>query len=325
MWHDRVSPEHSPSRASFDRHTTVSTGSLSRLAIVTGDLAPELSEDGTRLATALANRDVAAEPVLWTDPSVEWSSYDAALVRSCWDYPDDVGRFRAMLDELETAGIPVCNPLRALRWNLHKSYLLALADAGVRIPQTTLVEQGTAISLEGVLETHGWADAVVKPAVGAMSTNVWRTSSATAACEDRFAALVAEGDVIVQQFVPAITEGERSIVFFGGDYSHAWNSLTTDGDVTSFDGVDASYEPSAAIREQALDAVRGACDCLGLEETQLPYARVDYAERNADLQLMELELIEPYLGFDRGENAVGRFCEALRAFFARRGLAVESP
>lgn len=289
----------------------------STLAIVTGRFAPTLSGGGKRVAATLADRGISCEPVLWNDPSVDWNRYAAVLLRSCWDYPEDRNRFRAMLDELERAGVPVCNPLPVLRWNLHKSYLTALDDAGVRIPPTTVLEQGTDTSLETVLRTHRWEDAIVKPAIGAMSSQVWRTAVTEAAEDERqFDDLVSHHDVVVQEFVPEITDGERSIVFFGGEYSHAWNSLPTDDDLTVFDGVDADYEPSSDIRAHAAAVVQAACDILEIHaSSHLPYARVDYVHRESELLLMELELIEPYLGFERGEDTIDRFCDAVELYF----------
>lgn len=288
----------------------------SRLGIVTGKHAPELSDGGQRLAAALADHGLEAEPIMWNDPMVDWAAYDAVLVRSCWDYPDDIARFQALLDELDAADVPVANPLEVLRWDLHKRYLLELADAGIEIPPTALLERGADRSLAAVLRERGWTDAVVKPAIGAMSTNVWRTSREDAARDAaRFTDLLADQDVLVQAFVPEIATGERSIVCFGGEYSHAWNSLVAEDDITSFEGHDPDYAPRRAIREQALRAVATARDQLVLEPEELPYARVDYVPRDDTLVLMELELIEPYLGFERGPGSVERFAEALVTYY----------
>lgn len=292
------------------------TGRQFQLAVVTGRHAPELSEDGKRVAAALAEDGIESTPVMWDDTSVDWQEYDGVLVRSCWEYPENRSRFRALLGELEAAEVPVCNPLRVLRWNLHKQYLTALADAGVRIPPTTVVEQGADTSLEAVVRTQGWQDVVIKPAIGAMSSQVRRTTASELADSERaFAELVADHDVLVQKFVPEIAAGERSIVFFGGGFSHAWNSLTTPDDITSFDGVDAEYDPPSEIRTQAKTALETACDIVGIDPSSLPYARVDYVHCESELLLMELELIEPYLGLDRGEHAVEQFREALVSYF----------
>lgn len=288
----------------------------STLAVVTGELAPDLSDDGQRLAAALETRGIHAEPVMWTDTSVDWADFDGVLLRSCWEYPEDVGRFRSMLDEIDRAGVPVCNPLEVVRWNLHKSYLRNLADEGVTIPPTAVVEQGSGVDLEALLAERDWSEAVVKPAVGARSAEVWRTRRDEARGADRFASQVAGGDVLVQEFLPEISTGERSIVFFEGVASHAWNSRPT-GDPTAFGEteIDAGYGPDPDIREQARGVLEAAGRVLELDADALPYARVDYVPREGDLVLMELELVEPFLGLERGEGAVERFCDAVVSVF----------
>jgi len=293
------------------------SGKPSHLAIVTGEKAPALSEDGRELSAALASRGIGSEPVLWNDRSVDWAAYDGIVMRSCWDYPDDPERFRALLDELERAEAAVCNPPAVLRWNMHKSYLTALSGAGVPVPDTVVVEAGSDRSLSGILTRQGWEEAVVKPAVGAGSTGVRRvTLGAVERAQAAFGELLDGGDALVQEFVPAIADGERSIVFFGGEYSHAWNSPTVEGDVTAFEDADTTYEPSREIREQAAAALRAACGVLGVEAGELPYARVDYAEGGGEtLRLLELELIEPHLGLGYDDGAVERFCDALEAYF----------
>lgn len=292
------------------------TSPQNTLAVITGRHAPDLSDDARRLTAALTERGVGTEPVRWDDPAVRWDDYDGALFRSCWEYPTDLDRFRSLLDELERADLPVCNPLTAVRWNAHKSYLVDLSEAGVRTPETTVIDAGTDVSLGEVLDRRGWDEAVMKPAVGSFSRDVVRVSrDASERAETRFRSLLAAGDVVVQRFVPEITDGERSIVFFDGTDSHAWNSLTTDDDVTDFDGVDTAYEPSRRIREQAAAVLDAALDCLGESVSSLPYARVDYVSRDGTLLLMELELIEPFLGLDRGSDAGELAADALLSYY----------
>lgn len=286
------------------------------LGVITGDLAPELSDEGQRLAVALDERGFSVEPVHWNDATVTWADYDGVLFRSCWEYPEDIPRFRALLDALSSADVQVGNPLSVIRWNLHKRYLFDLADAGVRVPPTVLLDRGSDRSLETVLVERGWTDAVVKPGIGAMSTDVWRTSLDEAAGhQGRFEDLLAEQDVLVQAYLPEITDGEQSIVCFGGVYSHAWNSLPAPNDVTTFEDIDAEYRPTGRVREQAVAAIGAACSALDLDGDSVPYARVDYVTRDGDLVLLELELIEPYLGFARGQNTVERFRDELARYF----------
>ena len=76
---------------------------------------PQLSDGGKRLAESLTGHGIESEPVMWNDPSLEWGKYEAALVRSCWDYPDDRDRFRALLGELQEADLTVFDFLPALK------------------------------------------------------------------------------------------------------------------------------------------------------------------------------------------------------------------
>lgn len=302
------------------------TRTRNTLGIITGSHAPDLSDDAHHLTAALAERGVSTEPVRWDDSTVQWDDYDGVLFRSCWEYPTNLERFRSLLAEVERADLPVCNPLAAVRWNMHKSYLVDLAEAGIRLPSTTVIEAGSNASLGAVLDRHDWDEAVLKPGIGSFSRDVTRVSRQTLDDADtRFRNLNEAGDVVVQQFVPEITEGERSIVFFDETYSHAWNSLTTDDDITEFDGIDAAYEPPTPIREQAANVLDAALNTLDGSVSSLPYARVDYVHRDGALLLMELELIEPFLGFDRGEGAAERAADALLSYYATASSAWNRP
>ena len=289
---------------------------LTRLAMITGDLAEQMDGYYDRFVEAFASHEISIDPVHWTDESIEWAEFDGVLFRSCWEYPADRDRFKALLAELETIALPVCNPLSVIRWNLHNSYLLELDAAGIPTPESVLIERGDCQSLSAIVDEQGWDDVVVKPAIGAMSSGIWRTSASTVAeSEDRFTKLCSVSDVLVQKVVPEIVDGERSIVCFAGEYSHAWNSLTESDDITSFDRHDPTYDPSPSIKTQAIDSLETAIEIIGVDRGDIPYARVDYVHRDDSIVLMELELIEPYLGLERSTGAIDRFAAAVVTYF----------
>jgi len=286
------------------------------VAIVTGAQAPALTDDGQRVASWFADRGVRADAVRWDRP-VDWTDYDCALLRSCYEYPSDPERFRGMLDAATDAGVTVCNAPEVVRWNAHKSYVTDLAAAGVPVPETTVIGRGADATLGGTLDRLGLEAAVVKPAVGTGSEGVVRVAADDAdEHEERFGALLAEGDVVVQAFAADVAAGERSVALFDGEYSHAWNSRTTDADVTRFEGNDHDYEPPESVVDAAAEVCGAAREVLGLEEP-FPYARVDYV-RDADdgIVVLELELIEPILHLEE-VGAVDRFCGAVRSYFER--------
>ena len=301
-----------------------------RFGIVTGRDPAGLSRDGELLAGELRDRGHTAEPVVWTADDPGPGSFDALVLRSCWAYHEQPDRFRDWLDAASDAGLAVLNPLDAVRWNVHKSYLRDLAETGVDVVPTEWVPASSDADLRSVLAANGWERAVVKPAIGTSSTGVWRTSLEAAPSEQsRFDATLAEGDALVQQFAPEIADGELSFVFLGGQYSHATKCFPADDEFRShpsFGGTVRPYAPAGLTREAARDVLLEASDLLGIPLDRLPYARVDGLRRNGTFELMELELIEPYLGLERASGAASRFADAvLSALGSERRSARSTP
>ena len=109
-----------------------------------------------------------------------------------------------------------------MRWNSHKRYLLDLRRDGVPIADLRFVPRGGACDLEALLAETGWTEAIVKPAVSASAYRTWRTSAVTPeVSRERLREMLAEGEAIVQRFVPEIVDGELSLVFVEQEFSHA--------------------------------------------------------------------------------------------------------
>src|SRR5690554_5489169 len=84
----------------------------------------------------LAELGWSVEAIPWRQSEVDWEAFDAAIIRSTWDYSDHPGDFLAALDEIELSGTPLFNPAKLVRWNLHKTYLRELESRGVAIVPT---------------------------------------------------------------------------------------------------------------------------------------------------------------------------------------------
>jgi len=248
-------------------------------------------------------------------PDVCWEEFQGVVVRSCWDYHHRLEEFLAWVAWLERAGIPLWNPPAVLRWNSHKGYLRDLAARGVPIVPTRWLGRGEPVDLPMLLEDAGWRDAVMKPAVSASASGTWRTSTEAAAGDQaRLGELLRAGDVMVQPFVSEVRDrGEWSILFLGGQLSHAVLKRPAEGDYRvqwEFGGraVTAAPPPTlVADAEAVMAAVPG----------DPVYARVDGVERDGRLVLMELELIEPHLFLGWDDGAAGRLAGGLLALLAR--------
>lgn len=276
---------------------------------------PESNGDDTALPDALAAVGIHAEWAPWDDPSADFAAADLVVLRCTWDYARRRDEFLNWCSVVPA----LVNPVDVVRWNTHKGYLADLADAGVQVVPTRLVEVG---------QQPRWPDEefVLKPAVGAGSRGAARfTPDALDAARAHLDQLHAAGDAVLQPYQADVDRsGETALVFLGGSYSHAFVKAPmlapTDGSVSYVGERLRPAEPDSALRcaaEDALDAVAGL---RGIDRADLLYARVDLvrADDGAPL-LLELEVSEPSLGFRQtGAAAQLRFASEVRAALARR-------
>src|SRR5512134_2529565 len=98
----------------------------------------DLFSDDRLLIAEFARRGIEAASVVWGDPSVDWDTFDVALIRSTWDYIDERERFLAVLTAIDASSCRLYNPINAVHWNSNKSYLFDLRDWQVPIVPTHL-------------------------------------------------------------------------------------------------------------------------------------------------------------------------------------------
>jgi len=285
------------------------------VGLVTCGAVPELTPDDQRLVTELARRGLAAVTLLWDDRTVAWERFDALVLRSCWDYHLRLKGFVEWLGRIEDSGARLWNPAPLVRRNLHKSYLRILSEAGVPIPPTIWLERGTHPTLSELLIERAWSEAVIKPAVSASAHRTWHAHLGdTPRLQSRLDEVLAECDVLVQRFEPAIRErGEWSLVFFGGRFSHAVIKRPRSDDFRVQEEHGGSAEPAVAPP----DLIRQGRRVLDEIEGPWLYARVDGIERDGVFTLLELELIEPVLFLAQDPRAAARFADALETLLCR--------
>lgn len=279
------------------------------VALITCAAHPGLSPDDRLLLPALAAAGFEAAPRLWDSPGEPWESHAAVVVRSCWDYHLRAEEFHAWLDHLELTGARVFNPVPILRWNADKHYLRDLEAAGLEVVPTAWVGEEPGATLARLVEERDWRQVVVKPAVSATAYETWRVGPVvTPEDERRFHRLTRQRAVMVQPYLESIEQGELSLVFFAGRFSHAVLKRPRSGDFrvqADFGGTVERLLPAPALVEQARRALAAA-------PGPSLYARVDGCLVDGRLRLMELELIEPALYLAQDDAAPEQFAEALR-------------
>ena len=266
-----------------------------------------------RLRTTLAAVGVTATPVPWTtqvENCTALRQFPLVLPLLVWGYHHDHGRWLQACRTWQEAGLPLANPASVLAWNSDKRYLQQLERQGVAIPPTTWTDHVTRSQLDEAFAATGATQLIVKPTVsgGAWQTHRLGRGDAFESTPDA----VPMAAAMIQPYLPTIeSEGETSMLFFGGRLSHVVNKRPVPGDFriqVQYGGVYTALASAPAgalaLAEQTLAAI----------DAPLLYARID-AVPDADGRwlLMEAELIEPdfYLGVD--PHAGAGFADAVRA------------
>ncbi|SMB94292.1 conserved hypothetical protein [Hymenobacter roseosalivarius DSM 11622] len=270
-----------------------------------------VEQEDALLTSHLQSRGHQVTAEIWSDPSVDWRSYEVVMLKSPWDYFDRIDEFYAWLDTLERLQVRVLNPVATVRWNSDKKYLLDMQAAGVRIVPTHWLPRGSRFRPEALFAELQTEQLIVKPAISGGAKNTFSLRPADAATHTLdLDTLLAEEDFLAQPFLPQIqTAGEWSLIYLGGKFSHCVLKTPKSGDFRVQHHLGGGIEPRPApahLRHAADDIVaRFAQGCL--------YARVDGVEVEGDFMLMELELIEPFLYLTSDEKAPQRYEEGLRA------------
>ena len=121
------------------------------------------------LSAACARAGVELVSRIWDAP-FDTSGYSGFMIGTVWDYPPKLQTFLTTLDRLDAAA-PVFNPPRLVRWNIEKTYLRDLANAGAPSIATLWADRADAATIEGAFSALGADRIVVKPLVGG---GAWR-------------------------------------------------------------------------------------------------------------------------------------------------------
>lgn len=243
------------------------------------------------LRAGLAGTAAQVTEIDWRAPLDQLTGFDIALLGTAWDYTERAAEFLARLEALEAAGVKVCNPAEVVRWNADKGYLQELAEAGAVSIPTLWSDNPDAAAVARAFDHFGTDRVVVKRRVGAGAVGQFSFSRADPPAADWQMGHPA----LIQPFLPAIqSEGEYSLIFIAGQFSHALLKQAATGDYriqSLYGGREVPVDPAPTDIAVAAEVLQ----MLPFGATPL-YARIDMV-RGPDerLAVIEVELIEPYL------------------------------
>ena len=240
------------------------------------------------LADVLRKKGIHVDIVSWEDPH-PWMSYDLLILRSCWDYHLHYEDFCHWLSELKTMGAPLANGIPLIESNIDKEKQMHLLRHGsIPIIPSTIYSSAEEACIAFQNEYQGVA--VIKPSVSASGyhTALVRNPD-TLICAAQL--ILDDGHkIILQPFIDTVCDGEISMIFFHGVFSHA---------VLRYPGITAARHSPVPIDTpdpKWLEAANAVCREFSAEN--LLYARIDLVSYCGVMHIMEVELAEPELYLD---------------------------
>lgn len=253
------------------------------------------------LLSPFAALGMAVEDIDWAAVETDWSDFAAVIIGTTWDYWDQTDHFLQTLEHIE-AKTQLFNAAHLVRWNSDKRYLQSLEARGAKTIPTLWLDRVDDEAFHNAFAQLAHEDLVFKRQIGAGADGQFRLSPS-----DRCPEM--PHPMMVQPFQSAIQqEGEYSFIFIDGAFSHALLKTAKSGDYriqSTYGGTERKIAPCP-------DDLGAAATILTfLDETPL-YARVDMLRgEDGQMQLMELELIEPYLYPLQGAELGARMAAAV--------------
>ncbi|MCH9694420.1 MAG: hypothetical protein K0U72_07920 [Gammaproteobacteria bacterium] len=248
------------------------------------------------------------QPVVWRSRP-DWNAFDAVYICAPWDYPRHADEFCRVLSDIDRSSAVLLNELSIVSWNLEKTYLRDIEAHGDDIVPSLWYDDFAPEDVPAFFSQHNVDKVVIKPTIGGSAMDTFVLSNPVPVEMLRSLVKTFSGrKFVVQPFVENIRdEGEFSLFFFNGEYSHAIQKTPAAGDFRVQEEHGAHVQavmPSDGLRdvaEQVFSHLR----------PQPVYGRGDWV-RGPDGRylLMELELIEPSLYLRTDSAAAARFAAA---------------
>lgn len=251
--------------------------------------------------------------ISWRKEGVNWNDFSHVIVRSTWDYQQSPEAFKQCLHNIDKSSAQLHNPLTLMLWNIEKTYLNTLQEKGVPVVPTQWEQDFDEAWFAQQFDFFDTEELVIKPALSANSDDTFRlTRTQAAEMAGNLKAIFTNRLFMVQPFLRAVVEeGEYSLFFFAGIFSHGLLKQPKSGDFRvqeEHGGRLSGFTPDSTIlsvAEQALAAMPAPA----------LYARVDLIKVAGTWAIMELELIEPSLYFNIDPASPARFVDAFISSF----------
>ena len=287
-----------------------------RIAIVSCDKWVGKVKEDELLKFELNKLYVDVDIVSWQDKSIDYSKYDAVIIRSLWGYQDYIEEFMTYLDLLKKNKVKVFNDVDILKDNLNKYEQFKILDK-YEIPHidTFFLKKDELYKIAKIGKNY--SDLVVKPIISGSGNNTFiisedikKNNISIDDVENKFKNVLNDINnyLMVQPFVKEIDNGEISVILIANDVSHVVvrnTSIFNDKGSIMVLGLD--------FMDKRMKSIVDSCSKIKEYKDAL-YMRVDLVKIDNDYKVMELELVEPqlFMGFRKTKKQLENFAKVIR-------------
>ncbi len=271
------------------------------------------------LIQPFSQHGVHVDVISWHATDIDWSQYDAVIVRSTWDYQEHADAFIDKLIEITKHDTVLINPLSLMQWNISKRYLQILQTQGITIIPSVFFDSVAISDIYAQFAYFDTQEIIIKPLISANSDNTFRLDHTNLMAQaGPLSNIFSTTPCVIQPFLDSvINEGEYSLFYFNGEYSHTIRKVPKSGDFRVQE--EHGGELITVIPDER--QLSAAAKVLAALPEKSLYARVDLirnprAQKDDIWQLMEVELIEPSLYFNMDEASPERFVQATLNYLA---------
>lgn len=251
----------------------------------------------------------------WNIPTV-WDDYDIVIVRSTWDYQNNLTHFLRVLEAIDQSSAILLNSLKIIRWGLDKNYFFDLKRKGIELVPTVKKQKFKNEDIQESFHAFSTNELIIKPVLGANAYDTFRISNYGDLDLDEIKTVFRNRTLLIQPFMQSvIDEGEYSLMYFNGHYSHTILKTVKNGDFRVQQEHGGNVIP--IDRPEKL-LITTADDIMNAVPETPFYARVDMVRTALNtFALMELEVVEPSLYFKYGNGSEKVFAHCIDHFWKR--------
>lgn len=281
-----------------------------KITIVTTDKVkyPDLDSENISMANSLIRFGFDVTTMSWHDilEQLRKDKYkqEVLLIRTVWDYPQYLEKFKEFINLLKKSNIVTINPANVIEWNINKQYLFDLQNENISIVPCEYYQAGSTIIGKNVKR-------VVKPVIGLGASG---TQILNEGCSVRV-----DVDSIVNPFRSSIHDGELSVVMISGRAELYIRKVPSPSDWR----VQPQYGGKYLFEQSAPSAAIEVCQRLyryikkRFVSDYLLFMRVDLIQNdfNNEWEILEFEVIDPSLYGDISSSAIDALSSSLKKLF----------